>query len=73
MSSSEENRTVKVVEVIGESNESWEDAAQNAVSDASATLEGISGIEVVEQTAEVEGGDIVQFRATVHVAFPIQR
>lgn len=71
--SATENQTVKVVEVIGESNESWSDAARNAVADASETLDDISGIELIEQTASVEDDDIVQFRATVHVAFPIQR
>ena len=68
-----DNQTVKVVEVIGESNESWTDAAQNAVDDATETLEGVSGIEVTEQTAEVEDGQIVQYRTVVNVAFPIQR
>lgn len=68
-----DNQTVKVVEVIGESSESWTDAAQNAVDDATETLEGVSGIEVTEQTAEVEGGRIVQYRTVVNVAFPIQR
>lgn len=71
--SSSDNRTVKVIEVIGESNESWQDAAQNAVSDAAETLEGVSGIEVKDHTAEVEDGEITQYRTVVHVAFPIQR
>lgn len=71
--STSDNQTVKVVEVIGESTESWSDAARNAVTDASETLDNISGIEVIDQTAEVENDEIVQFRTTVHIAFPIQR
>jgi flavin-binding protein dodecin len=71
--SSSDNRTVKVIEVIGESSESWQDAAQKAVSDAAETLEGVSGVEVQDHTAEVEDGEIVQYRTVVHVAFPIQR
>ena len=71
--STSDNQTVKVVEVIGESSQSWTDAAQNAVDDATETLEGVSGIEVIEQTAEVENGQITQYRTVVHVAFPIQR
>jgi len=66
-------QTVKVVEVTGESNESRPDAAQNAVDDATATLEGVSGIEAKDQTAAVEEGRIVQYRTAVHVAFPGQR
>ena len=65
--------SVKVIEVIGESSDSWQDAAENAVADASETLEGVSGIEVQDHTAEVENGEIVQYRTVVHVAFPIQR
>lgn len=66
--------TVKVIELQGESDESWEDAAQSAVQDASETLEGISGIEVVSQTADVDdGGQITGYNTTVHVAFTLQR
>lgn len=65
--------SVKVVELIGESNESWEAAAEQAITDASETIEGISGIEIVGHTAKVEDNEIVQYRATVHISFPIQR
>lgn len=65
--------SVKVIELVGNSDESWEDAAQTALDDAGTTIEGISGIEIVEQTAEVEDGEIVQYRSTVHVSFPVQR
>lgn len=71
--SGEEQGSVKVIELVGESNESWEAAAQQALDDASATLDGISGIEIVNQTAEVENDEIVQYRSTVHLSFPIQR
>lgn len=71
--SSSDNRTVKVIEVIGESSESWQDAAENAVADAAKTLDGVSGVEVQDHTAQVEDGEIVQYRTVVHVAFPIQR
>ena len=66
--------TIKVIELQGESDESWEDAAQNAVSDARETLEGISGIEVVSQTADVDDdGQITRYNTTVNVAFALQR
>lgn len=66
--------TVKVIELQGESNESWEDAAQSAVQDASETLEGVSGIEVVSQTADVDdSGQITRYNTTVNVAFTLQR
>lgn len=65
--------TVKVIELVGNSEESWEDAAQQAVSDANETLEEITGIDVVSQTADVEDGTLTQYRTTVHVAFILQR
>ena len=71
--SAEEQGSVKVIELVGESSESWEAAAQQALNDAGETLEGISGIEIVNQTAKVENNEIVQYRSTVHLSFPIQR
>lgn len=65
--------TVKVIELVGNSEESWEDAAQSALDDADATLENISGIKIASQTAEVDGGQIQQYRTTVHVSFELQR
>lgn len=65
--------TVKVIELLGESSESWEDAAQQAVNDAEETLENITGIEVEEQTADVEDGQITSYKTTVHVAFALNR
>jgi flavin-binding protein dodecin len=65
--------TVKVIELVGNSNQSWEDAAQNALDDADETLEEISGIEITSQTAEVEDGEIQSYRTTVDVSFVLQR
>lgn len=64
--------TVKTIELIGSSSESWEDAAQNALTDADATIENISGIELVSQTANVEDGQIAQYKSTLHVAFTLK-
>ena len=65
--------TVKVIELVGNSSESWEDAARNALKDADETLEEIRGIELVSQTATVEDGEIENYRSTVHVSFELQR
>lgn len=62
---------VKVIEVMGTSKESWEDAVKNALEGAKKTLHGISGIEVVSQTAAVQDGELVEFRATVKLAFKV--
>jgi flavin-binding protein dodecin len=65
--------TVKVIELAGNSTESWEDAAQNALADADETLDEISGIEIKSHTADVEAGQIEQYTTTIHVSFDLQR
>ncbi len=65
--------TVKVIKLTGNSSESWEDAAQNALDDADQTLEHISGLEVQSQTAEVDGGQIDRYKTTLHVSFTLER
>lgn len=67
------SETVKVIELVGNSTESWEDAAQSALDDADETLENISGIELVSQTADVENGRIERYKTTIHVSFALQR
>ena len=62
---------VKVVKVLGTSEESWDDAADEAVREASKTIDDIHGVEVEDQTAEVEDGEVTEYRATVEVAFPV--
>jgi flavin-binding protein dodecin len=60
---------VKVIELIGESPNSWEEAAQNAIDVASKSLRGIVGIDIDHFTAKVKDNKIVAFRANLKVAF----
>lgn len=64
--------TVKVIELVGSSTDSWEDAAQSALDDADESLENINGIEIESQTADVENGQIELYKTTVHVAFELK-
>jgi flavin-binding protein dodecin len=65
----------KIIEIIGSSDKSWEDAAQVAVDEAKKTLHGIHGIEVNNMTATVDDstGKITQFRAGIKVSFGLER
>jgi dodecin len=63
---------IKVVEVIGISKKSFNDAVVQAVKKASQSIKGISGVEVIKQSAKVEGGKITQYRADVKLAFPVK-
>lgn len=59
----------KLVEVIGTSTQSWEDAAKNAVETASRTLRDLRIAEVVEQDVKVENGKVRAFRARMRLSF----
>ena len=63
----------KVITVIGSSPEGFAEAAQVAVSQASTTLRGISGADVISMSCEVENDRITMFRTTVNIAFAIER
>ena len=63
---------VKVVELVGTSEKSWQDAAEEAIREASHSLRHITGIDVVNQTAQVEDGKITEYRTTVNVAFVVE-
>ena len=62
---------VKVIEVIGVSEKSWEDAVGQAVDKASESVKGITGVEVIAQTARVKDGKVTQYNATVKLAFVV--
>ena len=63
----------KVITIIGNSPESFAQAAQVAVSEASKTLRGITGADVVSMSCEVEGDQITMYRTTVNNAFAVER
>lgn len=63
---------IKVIEVIGTSNDSWDDAVREAVDQANETISDIRGVDVIDWTAEVEDGSLTEYRATVHIAFPVR-
>lgn len=58
----------KVVEIIGTSDQSWEDAARTAVARASQTLRDLRVAEVKELDLKIEEGELV-FRVKLNVSF----
>ena len=60
---------LKVIEVLAQSDKSWEDAAANAVKQAAETVRGIKSIYVKEMEASVEDGKIVQYRVNAKISF----
>jgi dodecin len=64
--------TKKVIELLAESDESWEAAAQKAVTDASESLRGIASIYVKEFEAKVENGRITRYRINGKVTCEVE-
>lgn len=64
---------LKVLEVLAQSDKSWEDAAQNAVSQASETVRGIKSIYIKEMEATVEDGKVSQYRINAKISFTLER
>ncbi len=62
----------KVVEIIGSSKISWEDAAKRAVQAASRTLRDLRVAEISKLDMKVEDGKVVAYRARVTLSFKYQ-
>ena len=63
------NSVYKVVEVIGTSTQSWEDAAKNAVKTAGRTLRDLRVAEVVKTDMTVKAGKVQTYRTRVLLSF----
>lgn len=59
----------KVVELVGTSTESWEDAARTAVETAAVTLRDLRIAEVVDLDLQIEDGRVLAYRSKVKVSF----
>lgn len=59
----------KVIELVGTSEKSWEDAARNAVETAGKSLKDLRIAEIGKLDMRVEGGKVTEFRARVHLSF----
>ncbi|PLX34718.1 MAG: dodecin domain-containing protein [Hyphomicrobiales bacterium] len=62
----------KVIEIMAESDESWDDAARKGISKADKTLKNIRSAWVKDQSVKVKGGEITSYRVTLKVAFGLE-
>ena len=62
----------KVVELVGTSTKSWEDAAKNAVETAAGSLRDLRVAEIVKLDMTVENGKVRAYRARVDLSFKYQ-
>ena len=66
------SHVVKVIELVGSSPNSWDEAVRNAVSVACETLRGVTGVDVQDWTADVRDGKITAYKANVKIAFVVE-
>lgn len=59
----------KVIELVGTSEKSWDDAAKEAVEEASKRLEDLRVAEVVNQDMKIEDGKVLAYRVKLKVSF----
>lgn len=59
----------KIIELVGTSATSWEDAAKNAVETASKSLRELRVAEITKLDMKIENGKVTAFRARVQVSF----
>ena len=60
---------VKVVELLAESEQSWEDAARQAVAEATKSIRGVRSVYISEFQATVEDDRVRTFRVNVKISF----
>ena len=64
----------KIIEVVGSSEQGWNEAVHAALDEAKKTLKGITGLEVTNKSAKVdpESGMITEYKAGVKIAFGVE-
>ena len=65
-------RVAKIVEIVGTSNKSWEDAAQGAVTTASKSVRNIKSIYIENMEATVSNGKIERYRVNAKLSFVLE-
>jgi dodecin len=64
---------IKTIDLVGVSAESWTDAAEQALAEASRTIRGIHAMDVLETSCNVDNGKIVEYLSHVRIQFRIER
>ncbi len=63
---------MKVIEVLANSEKSWEDATRKAVKHAAKSVKQIKSVFVQSQSAVVDGDDVKEFRVNVKITFEVK-
>ncbi len=65
--------TYKIIELVGSSEKSWEDAANNAVMQASKSLRDLRIAEITKLDMKIEDGKVTAYRTRLHLSFKYQK
>ncbi len=63
---------LKVIEVLANSDKSWEDATKKAVAHASKSVKNIRSVYVQDQSASVKDGEVDDYRVNVKITFEVK-
>jgi len=63
---------LKVIEVLSNSEKSWEDATKKAVAEASKTVKNIRSVYIQDQSAIVKDGEVTEFRVNLKLTFEVK-
>lgn len=62
---------LKVIEILSNSETSWEDATRKAVAHASKSVKNIRSVYVQDQSASVKDGEVTEFRVNLKITFEV--
>lgn len=63
---------MKVIEIMADSNKSWEEAARNAVTHASKSVNHIKSAFVQSQSMVIDNGEVLKYRVNVKITFEVK-
>jgi len=63
------SKTYKIIELVGTSTKSYEEAIKNAISEASKSLKGLSWFEVAQMRGGITDGDVSEYQVILKVGF----
>lgn len=63
---------VKVIEILGVSDKSFDDAVSQGIARASKTVKNITGVDIVGHTGDVKDGKITQYRVNMKLCFVVE-
>ena len=63
---------VKIIEILGVSEESFDDAIKQGIERASKTVKNITGVDIIGKTDDVKDGKITQYRVNMKLCFVVE-